>query len=151
MREPDQDADNAEPGVEADPRFPSGPWTGFWLERTHFSGPQWMELDLRFREGRIRGHGRDRIAEFVMRGSYDIEEGKCTIFKQYVGLHAVIYNGYNEGKGIWGTWVIPPELKGGFHIWPLGMDDPTQARLREALEQPVEDEVLVEEFAGTTT
>jgi hypothetical protein len=48
--------------------------------------------------------------------------------KSYVGRHKVYYNGFNEGKGIWGTWDIPGGLfhrhvHGGFHIWPEGMSD----------------------------
>ncbi len=47
------------------------------------------------------------------------------------------YRGYNEGKGIWGLWEIPPTWKGGFHIWPEAMGDPTQQKLTEAIDEPV--------------
>jgi hypothetical protein len=38
-------------------------------------------------------------------------------------------SGYNEGTGIWGVWEVPPTARGGFHIWPAGMADPTQQTL----------------------
>src|SRR5262249_24189311 len=66
-------------------------------------------------------------------------DGKCEWLKQYVKAHLVTYRGFNEGKGIWGTW----ELKdvgmvytGGFHIWPAGGADPTQPRLQGEAKVP---------------
>ena len=32
--------------------------------------------------------------------------------------HDVFYRGFREGKGIWGTWEILWDARGGFHIWP---------------------------------
>ena len=49
---------------------------------------------------------------------YQVEDGQCWWTKRYLGKHDVSYKGYNEGKGIWGLWEIPPSYKGGFHIWP---------------------------------
>ena len=125
----------AEPDVEQDPRFPSGPWTGFFLER----GRQWMELVLTFRAGTVRGEGRDRIGTFLITGRYDVADGKCWWTKRYLGRHDIAYGGYNEGKGIWGTWEYPPAPyhRGGFHIWPEAMGDPSQPRLAESVEEPV--------------
>ncbi|MBI3464426.1 MAG: hypothetical protein HY000_15430 [Planctomycetes bacterium] len=128
-----------EPPVEQDSRFPSGPWKGFFLQRT-VPGRHWMELHLTFREGTIRGEGRDWVGQFIITGRYQIEDDKCWWTKRYVGKHDVAYQGYNEGKGIWGTWQIPPTWRGGFHIWPLAMGDPDTDRLVETLEQP--DEVV---------
>ena len=65
-----------------------------------------MELRLTFRRGVLRGEGRDRVGEFLIRGRYEVETGKCWWTKQYVRKHAP-YQGYNEGKGIWGTWEWP--------------------------------------------
>ncbi|MEO6811985.1 MAG: hypothetical protein ABI353_22985 [Isosphaeraceae bacterium] len=126
----------AEPPVEQDDRFPSGPWTGFFLEAALPPGRHWMELTLTFREGEVRGDGRDRVGEFLIRGKYQLSDGKCWWSKRYIGRHDVAYDGYNEGKGIWGTWEIPNTLRGGFHIWPLGMSDPTVQRLAEHLDLP---------------
>ena len=124
-------------GHEADERFPSGPWTGFFLQK-QFPGRHWMDLKLAFKEGRIDGTGRDWVGKFLVRGRYVVDDGRCTIHKKYLGMHEVVYSGYNEGKGIWGTWELPAVGKGGFHIWPVSMGDPTGSQLREAIEQPHE-------------
>jgi len=131
--------DASPPGAlsELDGRFPSGPWTGFYLERCH-PGRQWMELRLAFANGRIRGEGRDRIGAFTFSGSYHLRDGTCHWIKQYIGRHAVVYRGYNEGKGIWGVWDIPPSMRGGFHIWPVGMSDPTLQAQTEQVDEPIE-------------
>jgi hypothetical protein len=124
------------PGLETDPRFPSGPWTGFFLQR-EIPGRHLMELRLTFRQGVLSGEGRDRFGDFVIRGRYDLTDGKCSWIKHYVGRHDVFYQGYNEGRGIWGLWNIPPWYHGGFHIWPEGMGDPTQPELTEEADPPV--------------
>jgi hypothetical protein len=148
--EPKRDASQPEAPGELDGRFPSGPWTGFYLERCH-PGRQWMELRLSFRNGRIRGEGRDRIGAFTFIGTYGVRDGRCLWLKRYIGRHEVAYQGDNEGKGIWGVWEIPPSLRGGFHIWPVGMGDPTvQAQAEEAGEAiAAERELAVPATAGT--
>ena len=103
--------------TETDSRFPSGPWCGFFL-MSHLPGRHQMELHLTFRQGMMTGEGRDRIGHFLIRGRYQVEDGQCWWTKRYIGKHDVSYHGYNEGKGIWGLWEIPPTWKGGFHIWP---------------------------------
>ena len=103
---------------ESDPRFPSGPWRGFFL-MAHSPGRHTMELHLKFRKGGMTGEGRDMIGSFLIRGKYQLDDGKCPWTKRYVGKHDVFYQGYNEGKGIWGIWEIPPTWRGGFHIWPV--------------------------------
>lgn len=126
----------AEPPVETDDRFPTGPWTGFFLQRLR-PGRNWMELILTFRQGLIRGEGRDFVGEFLIRGRYNTEDGKCWWSKRYLGKHDVSYQGFNEGKGIWGLWTMdePPD-RGGFHIWPVGLGDPTQRKLAAEAEVP---------------
>ena len=70
--------------------------------------------------------------------------------KRYLGKHDVFYQGFNEGKGIWGVWEIPPEFnagivsRGGFHIWPEGMPDPTTPHLHEEADVPIHVDELVE-------
>jgi hypothetical protein len=137
--------------TETDPRFPSGPWTGFFLQKA-IPGRHLMELSLTFRQGTMTGEGRDWVGQFLIRGRYTLEDGKCHWTKRYVGKHDVFYQGFNEGKGIWGTWEIPtvqdPEVRqGGFHIWPEGMPDPTGSHLTaEAdLPAPVVEVVEIEE------
>ncbi len=136
--------------LETDPRFPSGPWVGFFLQR-QVPGKHLMELRLTFRQGTMTGEGRDWVGDFVIRGMYDLGDGRCHWTKHYIGRHDVFYQGYNEGKGIWGQWEIPPEQNagvhyhGGFHIWPEGMGDPTDEHLTEEadLPAPVEDAITV--------
>ena len=96
--------------------FPSGPWVGFFTYRG-LSNRSLMDLNLRFRDGRVEGDGADGINAFTIAGFYDTQKGECGWQKIYP-THAVRYFGYREGKGIWGTWNLP-NYEGGFHIWPL--------------------------------
>ncbi len=86
----------------------------------------------------MTGEGRDWVGSFLIRGQYKLDSGKCHWTKRYIGKHDVAYQGYNEGKGIWGLWEIPPFSRGGFHIWPEAMGDPTSPHLAEAIDTPVE-------------
>lgn len=141
------------PAVEADDRFPSGPWEGYFLDRRVTSAKGRMELDLTFRDGRIAGSGRDGIGPFTIAGRYDVSDGVCTWTKWYRS-HPVRYRGFAEGKGIWGTWEIPPIQRDGFHIWPKGRGAEGEARRREE-PRPItfEDDALEREplvTVGTT-
>jgi hypothetical protein len=147
MTEPTPPEPEPEPPVETDSRFPSGPWEGFFLQEAIPPGKHRMELILTFRAGTMRGEGRDRVGNFLIRGRYQLEDGKCWWSKRYIGRHDVAYSGYNEGKGIWGTWEVD-SFRGGFHIWPVGMSDPTQQRLAEEADVPEAVEVAAEEVVG---
>ena len=127
----------ATPDLETDPRFPSGPWTGFFLQPEFPPGKHMMEMLLTFRQGEMTGEGRDWVGAFILQGRYSTQDGKCHWTKQIVGKHEVLYRGFNEGKGIWGVWEIPSCATGGFHIWPEGMPDPTTQHLTEEAELPV--------------
>ena len=131
-RKRDPSSETSPKDVVTDPRFPSGEWTGFWLQRA-YAGRQWMRLFLTFKDGLIRGGGSDRVGDFDMRGTYDLATGNCSIAKSYHDAHLVEYEGRNEGDGqwIWGLWRIRPTDQGGFHLWPAGEDDPTMRRLKE--------------------
>jgi hypothetical protein len=137
-------------GLETDPRFPSGPWTGYFLQRA-VPGRHLMDLRLTFRQGVMQGEGRDWVGRFLVRGSYSVADGRCHWTKRYVGKHDVFYSGFNEGKGIWGVWEIPTEprfnQRGGFHIWPEGMAEPSDSHLSEAADLPtaVEEEITSRE------
>jgi hypothetical protein len=123
--------------LETDPRFPSGPWTGYFLQPL-IPGRHRMELALTFSKGQLRGEGRDWVGNFVMRGQYALDSGKCYWTKRYLTKHDVLYQGYNEGKGIWGVWEIPTDgWRGGFHIWPVGMANADQPELSEEADVPV--------------
>jgi hypothetical protein len=126
---------------ETDPRFPSGPWTGFFLQKA-MPGKHQMELRLEFRRGEIAGQGRDWVGSFLVRGRYDTADGRCHWHKRYLGKHDVYYKGFGESRGIWGTWEIPDQPdpaigRGGFHIWPEGTPDPTGSALYEEADVPV--------------
>jgi hypothetical protein len=122
-------------GLETDPRFPSGPWTGFFIQ-PWIPGRHTMTLDLTFRDSCLEARGSDRVGAFTFSGSYAPEDGNCRWTKQYLGKHRVTYSGVNEGKGIWGVWEI--RLLGGlyhdrgvFHLWPQGMAPDAEAALTE--------------------
>jgi hypothetical protein len=129
--------------LETDPRFPSGPWVGFFLD-ARLPGKHQMELRLTFRSGGLDGEGRDKVGKFVVRGKYDLAAGTCYWTKRYLARHDVFYQGYNEGKGIWGTWELDPKqnqgmtARGGFYIWPEGMGGPTQPHLAEEADLPLQ-------------
>jgi len=97
-----------------------------------------MELHITFRQGALTGEGRDYVGRFVLRGRYELTDGKCYWTKRYLGKHDVFYQGYNEGKGIWGMWeIMGLGGRGGFHIWPQGMAAGEQDRLAEEADLPV--------------
>jgi len=123
--------------TETDPRFPSGEWKGFWMQRPYY-GKQHMELSLTFIEGRVTGSGRDIVGKFVFDGTYELASGKCEMIKTYLGKHKVQYAGVNEGDGmwLWGVWHLR-HMSDGFHLWPAGVDDPTQPRDKASADQPV--------------
>ena len=50
--------------LETDARFPSGRWTGFFLQ-VQVPGKHQMELLLTFRQGSMTGEGRDWVGEFM--------------------------------------------------------------------------------------
>jgi hypothetical protein len=129
--------DEPDSQLERDGRFPSGAWTGFFLQGPSTARHR-MELRLTFRSGTLRGDGHDWVGAFTMDGHYDLGDGRCWWTKRYVGKHVVTYAGHNEGRGIWGVWEIQSADRGGFHIWPAGMGDPTREALTEAEEAPVE-------------
>jgi hypothetical protein len=131
--------------TEPDPRFPSGPWVGFWLQRG-LTGRQWMrDIHLRFYNDKVEGYGADVIGAFVIHGYYELNRGKVTLYKAYLGSHTVVYSGQNEGDGlwVWGVWEIRNVDRGGFHIWPKGKGDPTQRRLEAQNDAPVEELAVV--------
>src|SRR4051812_41149126 len=100
----------------SDDLFPSGPWTGFYNYTP--ADRHRMDLHLTFAQGNISGEGNDDVGAFHIRGGYNENTKECHWRKQYIGAHVVLYTGFREGKGIWGTWEIPFGGRGGFHIWP---------------------------------
>jgi hypothetical protein len=137
---------NAEqpPTLETDPRFPSGPWVGFFLQKS-LPGKHQMELRLTFQAGNLQGEGRDWVGQFLVHGRYDVADGKCYFTKKYLGKHDVFYQGYNEGKGIWGVWEIGQLARGGFHIWPEAMGAPTDDQLVAEADVPAAELIALPE------
>jgi hypothetical protein len=130
--------------LETDPRFPSGPWIGFFLQQ-ETPGRQRMRLRLTFQAGRITGDGQDWVGPFLVRGSYSLTDGQCSWTKRYRGQHDVLYKGYNDGKGIWGAWEFPFEVynsscRGSFHVWPDGTPEPAGTHLTEEAFQSILEE-----------
>ena len=129
--------------VESDPFYPSGPWTGFFLQNPPLPPGRFrMSLHLTFSEGLIDGEGCDEIGDFAIKGRYNKDNGEVIMHKRYINRHDVYYRGFNEGKGVWGTWHID-HFVGGFHVWPEGMPDPTTPRMEEEVDAPVEEVVPV--------
>ena len=132
------------PGLETDPRFPSGPWTGFWVQ-THL-GRQWMTLHLRFKDGKVAGDGVDSVGRFIFTGTYDLATGKCDLLKSYIGRHDVAYTGQNDDDGLWlwGVWQLElPLERGGFHLWPAWEADPTSRKLKAERDVATDEEVRI--------
>lgn len=112
--------------LAGDPDFPSGPWTGYWIE----GGCRFrQDLGLVFTDGVVRGEGIDTVGRFAIQGHYDRELREARWTKAYFGAYTVEYVGYREGKGIWGTWDCQGH-KGGFHIWPRE-DEEVRRRLED--------------------
>jgi len=112
--------------LEHDPRFPSGPWTGFFLQYW-LPGRHPTNMSLTWQDGALVGKGRDWVGPYALDGSYDLGTGRCAWTKKYLRKHSVAYRGVNDGRGIWGVWEIRQLAglyvdRGGFHIWPEGTD-----------------------------
>jgi hypothetical protein len=130
------------PGApEADPRFPSGAWTGFFQQSWKAPGRFRTNLDFHFQDGELWGEGSDLVGRYTVRGTYDPADGRCEWTKQYLGQHTVSYLGYNEGNGIWGVWEIRLLFglyrdRGVFHLWPAGRSPGAEAEYTYAAAPP---------------
>lgn len=120
----------------SDDGFPSGPWVGFY---NYGPGDRHrMDLHLDFGRGTITGDGNDDVGRFLIRGKYDSANRECSWTKTYPGSHDVYYRGFQEGKGIWGTWEIGILTHGGFHIWPKGDHEGETMTVTEEVAGPLE-------------
>lgn len=137
--------DNEPQNVETDPRFPTGQWTGFFLQYW-FPGRHATNLWMTFRGGHLTGAGRDRVGAYTAVGSYNTDTGRCEWTKRYDGRHSVAYRGVNDGSGIRGVWELRQlgglfTDRGGFHLWPEGTDVAEEAdRTEEAVQALMRDE-----------
>lgn len=96
------------------------------------------QLRLTFAEGVVEGSGSDCVGDFVFSGVYERDTGRVLLLKHYLGAHLVEYDGRNDNDGLWlwGMWHIPGFDRGGFHMWPAGVEDPTRRRLEAEEELP---------------
>ena len=111
----------AGPLTERDPRFPSGPWAGFFQQ----GGDRPTGQDMHFRGGRLTGAGADPCGRFTLSGSYDTATGTAVWTKRYAA-HDIRYRGFAEDDSLWGTWELASGRdRGGFRLWPAkrGRDD----------------------------
>lgn len=125
--------------LENDPRFPSGEWTGFFLQPSMYIGRMKMSLSLTFSNGKLTGEGTDIVGDFMMRGKYDLKSGEVRIHKNYFKSNNVYYKGYAEPqhKGVWGVWEIGTIDRGGWHIWPKKRGEEVGLTEDEAVDAPV--------------
>jgi hypothetical protein len=98
--------------------YPSGVWNGYW-EQTGYGRQRMRDFTLRFAGGSVAGEGHDMIGSFTVTGAYDTR-GAIKLVKQYLGKHAVLYDGTHDGEGtIFGQWSIPPYWSGTFALRPV--------------------------------
>lgn len=96
-----------------------------------------MDLHLSFASGQLTGEGNDDVGRFLISGRYDSEALECYWTKTYPGSHDVFYRGFREGKGIWGTWEIQEQCRGGFHIWPRSAGQGGEEKQESCEPEPV--------------
>jgi hypothetical protein len=110
--------------------YPSGLWDGYW-EQPGYGRQPMHDFVLHFADGMVTGHGRDLIGSFTIDGAYG-DQGVVKFVKQYVGKHAVLYDGVHDGEGtILGQWSIPPYWSGTFALRPVGSKADPSLPIRE--------------------
>ena len=77
------------------------------------------DLELTFDGGVVRGSGWDRNGDFVVKGCYDLDSREVRWTKIYATGRKVVYRGFREGRGIWGTWREDAQRHAGFLVWPI--------------------------------
>jgi len=99
-----------------------------------------MDLHLKISRDRLTGTGGDDVGPFLVSGRVH-EDRQANWVKTYPGSHDVLYSGFADHNGIWGTWKIPGQTHGGFRIWPASWGEGKAIELQE--EAPVEEEAPV--------
>ncbi|MEQ1905032.1 MAG: hypothetical protein ABL888_12665 [Pirellulaceae bacterium] len=108
---------------------PSGPWTGFFLEKHHLQ-KGWMHLYLQFQQSEILGEGTDYVGPWQIKGTFT-DTSNCVWTKKYLGKHPVRYQGQFGETGIVGKWDISGLAWGEFHIWPAEYTEIQEMYLRQ--------------------
>lgn len=115
------------PRTEPDPRFPSGPWEGFYIQ----DGIKVrMKLDLHFQQGHVCGDGSDAVGAFRLVGIYSLDPGTITVRKHYLNQHMVAYQGDcavisdSSRPALQGRWNIAAHhLSGFWRLWPTEAEE----------------------------
>jgi len=138
---------------DAKGELPSGRWVGFY-SYPHSPRRYRQDLRLEITAGRITGTGIDPEGRFLISGRVH-PEGRVNCVKTYPGIRFqpdVLYAGFADHNGIWGTWTIPPFSSGGFRIWPASWGEGPAIKVEESEpveeESPVADAVPVEARRG---
>lgn len=121
--------------VVTDPLFPSGSWTGFYID----GGCRFrQDVELEFGQDTLRGDGIDSIGQFDICGTVCRDSLEVVWRKLYPDGRTVLYRGFRERHGIWGTWEVDGR-RGGFHIWPRarGQGDPFSDLVWDEIDEPV--------------
>jgi hypothetical protein len=91
--------------------MPSARWIGYWEQDTFGRQPM-SDLQLEFDGGKITGSGWDIVGPFKFSGECGTG-GAVALVKQYLGQHAVLYEGWYDGEGtISGQWIIRVDTSG---------------------------------------
>jgi hypothetical protein len=65
------------------------------------------DLRLAVKGRAVNGHGIDIVGPFTIQGSIS-DDGRVSLLKDYLGRHAVRYEGQHDGEGrMWGLWSLP--------------------------------------------
>lgn len=124
--------------------FPSGEWEGFYTYQIFSQNYRGlMSFYLLFQKQTVEGEGIDSVGRFAWKGTYDTKEMTCQMTKYYYGKHKVFYDGQVDENGIWGTWKITDNWKGGFHIWPKGQGQEAIEEVKEAVVKEGKDLIFV--------
>ena len=123
--------------AETDKNYPSVEWIGFMKVPGRRHGRLLMRLYLIFVDGQIFGwsfFNTDfciKNSHFIQ-GEYDKETGKVSMLGIDARSMPLLFEGYNEGKNLYGRWVLFTscrEISGGFIFWTYGSADPTRKKI----------------------
>jgi hypothetical protein len=94
----------------------SGSWTGYYIQYNK-QFPFSMQLFLGNVDGLVKGEGKDSNGLFSVSGSWSKLDGSVQFIKQYVGAHAVTYDGRLSHRGgqIDGKYTVAGNT-GEFHM-----------------------------------
>jgi hypothetical protein len=99
----------------------AGSWTGYYLQNGEATPQKFV---LKFHGDSFEGLGQDKLGFFLVLGSIDRRRSAARWVKQYIGAHAVDYEGALSGGRLVGRWTIQPHgLSDGFAVWPCTEDD----------------------------